>query len=125
VGDIDYGPPAEERHVSRQTSNGGGTGDMCVRDSYPVIVDHQPQISLNAIIGCLSGEKELIDSFDRSPEDAGSPAESLTHIHQHLAVLDSVQFSSDLPRVGCKEVDLSRTCCKKGKYYDDNNYYYH
>lgn len=106
LGDEHYGPPAEEGHVRGQAADGGGTGDVCVRDCHPVIVDHQPQIRLQASSGRLSGEEELVDSFDRRSERAGSSVEGSAHVHQNLAVLDSVHFPSELARKRSKEVDL-------------------
>lgn len=106
MGHIHDGPPAEEGHVRGQATDGGGTGDVCARDSHPVTVDHQPQISLETSVGSLSGEEELVDSFDRSPEHSGSSAEASAYIHQQLAVLDSVHLACELSGVRGEEVDL-------------------
>lgn len=106
MGDVHDSASAEEGHVHRQTTNGGGTGHVTVRDSYPVTVDHQPQIRLLTSSACLGGEEELVDSFDRSSEHSGSSVEGSAYIHQHLAVLDPVHFSCELPGIRSKEVDL-------------------
>lgn len=116
MGDIHYRPFAKEGHVCRQAANSGGTGDVCVRDSDPVAVDHEPQISLKAGICCLSGEEELVDSIDWSCEHAGSTVEGPAHVHQHLAVLDSVHFACELAGVRSKEVDWSGKGWKKEVY---------
>lgn len=79
---------------------------MCTRNGHPVIIYYQPQIGFKALNGCLSGEEELVDSFDGSPEHTSPPVEGSAHIHQHLAVLDPVQFAIDLGWVRRKEVDL-------------------
>lgn len=105
--DVDHGPPAEEGHVRGQTAHTGGTGHVCVRHSHPVTVDNQPQVSLLTRVGCLSGEEELVDPFNRSPERSGSPAEGSAHIHQNLTVPDPVHFTCEKARVRGKEVDLS------------------
>lgn len=106
LGDIHDSASAEEGHVRGQTTNSGGTGHVSVRDSYPVTVDHEPQIRLLTSSARLGGEEELVDSFDRSSEHSGSSVEGPAYVHQHLAVLDSVHFSCELPRIRNKEVDL-------------------
>ena len=106
VGDVHFSPSAEERHVRRQAAGGGAAGDVCVGDGDPVVVDHQPQISLQARVGRLSGEEELVDSFNRSFEHSGPPVEGSAHVHQNLTVLDPVHLAKELAGVRGKEVDL-------------------
>lgn len=91
LSDVHHGAPAQEGHVGGQAAHGGGAAHAGVGDGHPVIVDRQPQLGLNT--GGLSGEEELVDSFDRSPEQPGSSVESSAHVHQNLSVLDSVHLS--------------------------------
>lgn len=91
LSNVDHGAPAQEGHVGGQAAHGGGAAHVSVGDRHPVSVDHQPQLRLNT--GGLSGEEELVDSFDRSPEQPGFCVEGSAHVHQNLSVLDSVHFS--------------------------------
>lgn len=91
LSDVHHGAFAQEGHVGGQAAHRGGAADSGEGDAHPVTVDHQPQLGLNA--GGLSGEEELVDSFDRSPEQPGFAVEGSAHVHQNLSVLDSVDFS--------------------------------
>lgn len=77
-----------------------------MRHGHPVVVDHQPQVSLLAPPSALRGEEELVDAFDWSPEHSRSPAEGPAHVDQNLAVLDPVHLPRQLARIRSKEVDL-------------------
>lgn len=105
LGDVHHRPLAQEGHVGGQTAHGGGTANAGVGHAHPVIVDHQPQIGLHA--SGLSGEEELVDSFDWSPEHPVFLVEGSAHIHQNLRVLDPVHFVHKLSRIGGEEVDFS------------------
>lgn len=91
LSDVHHGAPAQEGHVGGQVAHGGGAVDAGEGHGHPVTVDHQPQLGLHA--GGLSGEEELVDSFDRSPEQPGFPVEGSAHVHQNLSVRDPVHFS--------------------------------
>lgn len=106
VGDVHFSPSAEERHVRRQAAGAGAAGDVRVGDGDPVTVDHQPQVGLQARVGRLGGEEELVDSFNGSLEHSGPPVEASAHVHQNLTVLDPVHLAKELAGVRGKEVDL-------------------
>lgn len=106
VSDIHHRTLAQEGHIRRHASNRWARGDTCARDSYPITIDHKPQLRLKAGIWRLCGEEELVDSIDGGFERAGSPVKASAHVHQHLAVFDPVHFANQLARERCKEVDF-------------------
>lgn len=91
LSDVHRGALAQEGHVGGQAAHGGGAAGAREGHAHPVIVDHQPQLGLRP--GALGGEEELVDPFDRSPEQPGSSDEASAHVDQNLSVLDSVDFS--------------------------------
>lgn len=84
-----------------------------MRQSNPVAINYEPQVSFSTLSPTLSGEEELIDTHDRSSEHACAAVEGPSYVDEHLPVLDPVHFATQTGGVGGEEVDFHCNLSKR------------